>query len=145
MIVGLFVFMLLSSFFHELGHASACKYFGLHHGGIGFGLYLNFPVLYTDVTEVWKLNRMQRCVVNIAGVYFQSYWLLALLIAFLLTNNDMLRYLILTMNLSFLMTLNPFSSLMVIGLRPTFWVYPICAPGHWNCSVIGISVFVNIQ
>ena len=26
-IVGLFVFMLLSSFFHELGHASACKYF----------------------------------------------------------------------------------------------------------------------
>ena len=107
-IVGLFVFMLLSSFFHELGHASACKYFGLHHGGIGFGLYLNFPVLYTDVTEVWKLNRMQRCVVNIAGVYFQSYWLLALLIAFLLTNNDMLRYLILTMNLSFLMTLNPF-------------------------------------
>lgn len=107
-IVGLLVFMLLSSFFHELGHASACKYFGLRHGGIGFGLNLNFPVLYTDVTEVWKLNRMRRCVVNIAGVYFQSYWLLALLIAFLLTNNDMLRYLILIMNLGFLMTLNPF-------------------------------------
>lgn len=107
-IVGLFVFMLTSSFFHELGHASACKYFGLHHGGIGFGLYINFPVLYTDVTEVWKLSRMQRCVVNIAGVYFQSYWLLALLIAFWLTNNEMLRYLILIMNLGFLMTLNPF-------------------------------------
>lgn len=107
-IVGLFVFMLTSSFFHELGHASACKYFGLHHGGIGFGLYINFPVLYTDVTEVWKLSRMQRCVVNIAGVYFQSYWLLALLIAFSLTNNEMLRYLILIMNLGFLMTLNPF-------------------------------------
>lgn len=107
-IVGLFVFMLTSSLFHELGHASACKYYGLNHGGIGFGLYLNFPVFYTDVTEVWRLNRMQRCVVNIAGVYFQSYWLLALLIAFWLTNNDMLRYLILTMNLGFLMTLNPF-------------------------------------
>lgn len=107
-IAGLFVFMLMSSFFHELGHASACKYFGLRHGGIGFGLYLNFPVLYTDVTEVWKLNRMQRCVVNIAGVYFQSYWLLVLLIAFLLTNDDMLRYLILILNLGFLMTLNPF-------------------------------------
>lgn len=107
-IVGLFVFMLMSSFFHELGHASACKYFGLRHGGIGFGLYLNFPVLYTNVTEVWTLNRMQRCVVNIAGVYFQSCWLLVLLTAFLLTNNEMLRYLILIMNLGFLMTLNPF-------------------------------------
>ena len=53
-VVGLFVFMLASSFFHELGHASACKYFGVRHGGVGFGLYLNFPVLYTDVTEVWR-------------------------------------------------------------------------------------------
>lgn len=108
MVVGLLVFMLASSFFHELGHASACKYFGVRHGGIGFGLYLNFPVLYTDVTEVWKLNRAQRCVVNLAGVYFQSYWLIALLAAFLLTGNDILRYLILIMNLGFVMTLNPF-------------------------------------
>ena len=107
-IAVLFVFMIGSSFFHELGHASACKYFGLRHGGIGFGIYINFPVLYTDVTEVWKLSRIQRCVVNIAGVYFQCYWLIVLFVAFWLTNNDMLRYFILIMNLGFLMTLNPF-------------------------------------
>lgn len=88
--------------------ASACKYFGVRHGGIGFGLYLNFPVLYTDVTEVWKLDRKQRCVVNIAGVYFQCYWLIGLLIGYLLTGNDILRFLILTMNFGFLMTMNPF-------------------------------------
>lgn len=108
MIIGLFAFMLGSSFFHELGHASACKYFGVQHGGIGFGLYLNFPVLYTDVTEVWKLKRGQRCIVNLAGVYFQSYWLLLLLLAFFLTGNDIVRYLILIMNFGFVMTLNPF-------------------------------------
>lgn len=108
MVAGLIVFMLLSSFFHELGHASACKYFGVRHGGIGFGLYLNFPVLYTDVTEVWKLDRIQRCVVNIAGVYFQCYLLIGLLAAFLFTGNEILRYLILIINLGFLMTLNPF-------------------------------------
>lgn len=108
MVAGLIVFMLLSSFFHELGHASACKYFGVRHGGIGFGLYLNFPVLYTDVTEVWKLNRIQRCVVNMAGVYFQCYLLIGLLVAFLFTGNEILRYLILIINLGFLMTLNPF-------------------------------------
>lgn len=108
LVVGLFAFMLGSSFFHELGHASACKYFGVRHGGIGFGLYLNFPVLYTDVTEVWKLKRGERCVVNLAGVYFQSWWLIILLVAFLMTGNDILRYLILVMNLGFAMTLNPF-------------------------------------
>mgnify|MGYP006910854620 CR=1 FL=1 len=105
---GLLVFMLLSSFFHELGHASACKYFGIRHGSIGFGLYLNFPVLYTDVSEVWKLDRTQRCVVNIAGVYFQCYLLIGLLAAFLFTGNEILQYLILIINLGFLMTLNPF-------------------------------------
>lgn len=108
MVIGLIVFMLASSFFHELGHASACKYYGIKHGAIGFGLYLNFPVLYTDVTEVWRLSRAKRCVVNIAGVYFQSYWLIILLVAFELTGNDTLRYIILIMNLGFLMTLNPF-------------------------------------
>lgn len=107
-IIGLLIFMLFSSFFHELGHASACKYWGIKHGSIGFGLYLNFPVLYTDVTEVWKLNRKQRLVVNIAGIYFQSICLIALLIGFLLTKNDMLRYLILIINFGFLITLNPF-------------------------------------
>lgn len=107
-IVGMLVFMLSSSFFHELGHASACRYFNVQHGGIGFGLYLNFPVLYTDVTEVWKLGRAQRCVVNIAGVYFQCYLLGILLIVFMLTGNDILRYLIIIMNLGFIMTLNPF-------------------------------------
>ena len=89
LVVGLFAFMLGSSFFHELGHASACKFFGVRHGGIGFGLYLNFPVLYTDVTEVWKLKRGERCVVNLAGVYFQSWWLIILLVAFLMTGNDL--------------------------------------------------------
>ncbi len=107
-VVGLLAFTLFSSFFHELGHASACKFFGIQHGGIGFGLYLNFPVLYTDVTEVWKLNRKQRCIVNIAGIYFQCYWLIGLLISYIFTQNDFIRYLILTMNFGFLLTLNPF-------------------------------------
>lgn len=107
-VVGLLAFMVVSSLFHELGHAAACKRFGIRHGGIGFGLYLNFPVLYTDVTEVWKLSRRQRCVVNLAGVYFQMYFLAVLLALFYATGNDIVRYLILTLNLGFVMTLNPF-------------------------------------
>lgn len=107
-IIGLLLFMLASSFFHELGHASACKRFGIKHGGIGFGLYLNFPVLYTDVTEVWKLDRIRRCVVNIAGVYFQLMCIIPIIICFMLTDSDVLRYMIIIMNFGFVMTLNPF-------------------------------------
>ena len=108
MVIGMLIFMVASSLFHELGHASACKHFGIRHGGIGFGLYLNFPVLYTDVTEVWRLRRTDRCIVNLAGVYFQMYILLALLALFYVTGSDTVRYMILTLNLGFIMTLNPF-------------------------------------
>lgn len=107
-VMGVLLFMVASSLFHEIGHASACKYFGIRHGGIGFGLYLNFPVLYTDVTEVWQLERRQRCVVNLAGVYFQCFALLALLGLFAVAPLDEVRYLILTMNFGLVMTLNPF-------------------------------------
>lgn len=79
-ILGVLLLLLLSSFVHEIGHASACRHFGVKHGGIGFGLYLTFPVFYTDVSEIWKLKRTERIVVNMAGVYFQ----LILLIPFFL-------------------------------------------------------------
>lgn len=107
-VVGLFLFTITSSLIHELGHSSACKYFGVQHGGIGIGLYLNFPVLYTDVTEIWTLNRKQRLIVNIAGVYFQAICLILILILFFITHNEIFRYLILTMNLGFIIVLNPF-------------------------------------
>ena len=54
------------------------------------------------------MGRGQRCVVNLAGVYFQVYCLLALLGLYAATGNDLVRYLVLALNLGFLMTLNPF-------------------------------------
>jgi putative peptide zinc metalloprotease protein len=104
-ILGLFI---LSSCFHELGHAASCQYYGVGHGGVGFGLYLNFPVLYTDVSNVWKLSRKKRLVVNVAGVYFQLIFLIPLLIIYLFFPNSFLKYFIMTVNINFLITLNPF-------------------------------------
>ena len=84
------------------------------YGGIllkdisAFGLYLNFPVFYTDVSHIWRLNRRQRCVVNFAGVYFQIIILLPILLCEILFPNNILRYIILGLNLNFLITLNPF-------------------------------------
>lgn len=107
---GIFLFFLISSFIHELGHASACKYFNVNHGGVGFGLYLNLPVFYTDVSEIWILPRKERLIVNIAGVYFQFILLapLFLLYFFMYPDNGLLKYTIIAVNINLLMTLNPF-------------------------------------
>ncbi len=107
-ILGVLALFLFSSLFHELGHATACKHFGCKHQGIGFGLYINFPVFFTDVSDIWKLPRKQRLVVNFAGVYFQLIFLIPLFIIYFSTGNNILKYFILTVNFNFIFTLNPF-------------------------------------
>ena len=44
-LVLVYFMVVLTSFIHELGHSSACTYFGARHGEIGLGIYLFFPVL----------------------------------------------------------------------------------------------------
>lgn len=105
---GLFLLLIISSFFHELGHASACKYMGVNHGGIGFGLYINFPVFYTDVSNIWHKSRMEKIIVDIAGIYYQFIFLIPILFIYLLTGSNILKYFILVVNLNVLITLNPF-------------------------------------
>ncbi len=67
-----YVFLIASCLFHEFGHSSAATKYGIKSKEIGFGFYLIFPVLYTDISRVWLLNRHQRVLVNLAGIYFQS-------------------------------------------------------------------------
>lgn len=68
---------LASGLLHECGHIAACRHFHCEHGGIGFGLYYVFPVWYADVTHAWQLQRRQRAVVDLGGVYFQAIFLIA--------------------------------------------------------------------
>lgn len=65
---------------HELGHATACQRFGAQPDDIGFTVYWIFPAFYSDVTAAWSLDRRQRVIVDLGGVFFQlgvgaAYWL----------------------------------------------------------------------
>lgn len=104
----LLLFFVFSSLFHEVGHAAACRYFGIKHGSIGFGLYINIPVFYTDVSRAWTLSRVQRCVVNVGGVYFQMWLMLPFLLTSMWIDHSLCDYIILMTNLNFLITMNPF-------------------------------------
>ena len=54
---------------HELGHAFTAKRYGCRVPSMGLALIVMWPVLYTDVTESWKLaSRGQRLAVGLAGV-----------------------------------------------------------------------------
>jgi putative peptide zinc metalloprotease protein len=102
-----FIFF-ISVIVHEFGHASASNYFGIKHGHIGIGLYLHMPVFYADVSEAWRLARMQRVVIDLAGIYFQLIFLIPFIILDWISPNTIFQYLIYSINISFLFDLNPF-------------------------------------
>ncbi|WP_420187433.1 hypothetical protein M1B74_01425 [Bacteroides pyogenes] len=107
LVVVLSIF-LFSSLFHEFGHASACKYYGYNANSIGFGVYINIPVFYADVSAIWSLSRKERLIVNFGGIYFQSILLAIACIVYFLTGSTLMKYFILLTNINFLFVLNPF-------------------------------------
>ena len=81
----LFALSWLSLAFHEFGHAAACRYGGARPGPIGVGLYIVWPVFYSDVTESYRFGRAGRLRVDLGGVYFNGLFALAVMAAYAAT------------------------------------------------------------
>ncbi|MEW2134179.1 hypothetical protein [Streptomyces sp. NPDC005435] len=83
--ITLFLLTVASLLFHEFGHASACRYSGAAPGKIGCGIFLIWPSMYTDVTDVYRAGRAGRLRTGLGGVYFNAVFMLALAAAYALT------------------------------------------------------------
>ncbi len=104
-----FVFLFIIFFFHEIGHATAAMKHGIKAKGIGFGFYLVFPVLYTDITEIWLLDRKKRIQINLAGIYFQLLINMFLITVNLLFFKNAIVATLISCNIfSMLLSFNPF-------------------------------------
>lgn len=58
---------------HEFSHAYTAKRYGLYVPSMGVALIVLWPVLYTDVTDGWKLpNRRHRIYISAAGVIAET-------------------------------------------------------------------------
>lgn len=106
---GIFIlFFGISTFFHEIGHASSCEHFGVRHGDIGFGFYLFVPVMFADVSGIWKLPKRDRIVVNLAGMWMDFINASIMLLLFYTTQNINFILIAVAIFLSTLGNINPF-------------------------------------
>jgi putative peptide zinc metalloprotease protein len=101
--------LLLSSFFHELGHLAAASAFKQAHGGIGIGLNVGFPVIYADVSGVWRLKRHQRLIVDLGGFYFQAIFGCMVMVTYLFFRDASLIATVFAIWFSILFNALPFS------------------------------------
>lgn len=73
-IIYTFALYFVTIIFHEFGHVAACRRFTGKNGGIGFGIYILYPVFYSNISAVWHATKQQKVIANLAGIYMQLWY-----------------------------------------------------------------------
>jgi putative peptide zinc metalloprotease protein len=107
-ILSFYTLSLVAMFFHEMGHISACKKFGVKHGDIGFGFYLLMPVFYADVSNAWTLSKGKRFIIDMAGVYMELLFYTVVTSLYFVTASTFFLQLTFLRLISTIINLNPF-------------------------------------
>lgn len=115
--LSLILLIYLSLFWHEIGHVTAAYNYGITAGDIGIGMYLCNPVFYVDLTNIWRLDRKARIIVDAAGIYFQFIIIIPLTLAAFISKNKFLYYINVSIVLAALFNLVPLFRL------DGFWIF----------------------
>lgn len=60
--------------FHEMGHLAACRRFTGKTGGLGLGIYIIYPVFFSDISSIWHAKKSEKIITNLAGIYMQLWF-----------------------------------------------------------------------
>jgi putative peptide zinc metalloprotease protein len=100
--------VIISAGWHEFGHAAGCAYGGAKPGAMGAGLYLAYPAFYTDVTDAYRLSRRGKLRTDLAGVYFNGLFILAMGALYAITGFEPLLLVIVVQHIEAAHQLLPF-------------------------------------
>jgi len=104
-LIGAFV---LSAAFHEIGHGAGLRYGGGKVRQMGVGLYLVYPVFYTDITSSYGLGRGARLRADLGGFYFNVIFQLLCVGLFAVTGQEFLLIVVMLLDVEILYQLLPF-------------------------------------
>ncbi|HEY7623411.1 MAG TPA: hypothetical protein VIA63_00140 [Candidatus Limnocylindria bacterium] len=108
LILILFFAFVLSAAFHELGHGAGLRYGGGTVRAMGAGLYLVYPVFYTDITDAYRLGRGGKLRTSLGGFYFNLIFSLGVLGLFAVTRAEFLLIVMALIDLEILYQMLPF-------------------------------------
>jgi putative peptide zinc metalloprotease protein len=108
LLLVLFAGIVVGTAFHEVGHATACRYGGGRPGVMGAGIYIVWPAFYTDVTDAYRLSKAARLRTDLGGIYFNAIVANLAVGAFLLTGWEIILLLAVTQTFAMVQQLMPF-------------------------------------
>jgi putative peptide zinc metalloprotease protein len=89
-------------------------------------------VLYTDVSEAWRLPAIERAIVDIGGIYYQSLFILAFIFLYALNGTMTWAYAVVVIDFSIALSLNPFLRMDGYWLAADLF-------GIWNLRALSIQ------
>jgi putative peptide zinc metalloprotease protein len=108
LILILFVAFVLSAAFHEIGHGAGLRYGGGTVRAMGAGLYLVYPVFYTDITDAYRLGRGGKLRTSLGGFYFNLIFSLGVLGLYAITHAEFLLIVMALIDLEIIYQMLPF-------------------------------------
>ena len=108
LILILFVAFVLSAAFHEIGHGAGLRYGGGTVRAMGAGLYLVYPVFYTDITDAYRLGRGGKLRTSLGGFYFNLIFSLGVLGLYAVTHAEFLLIVMALIDLEIIYQMLPF-------------------------------------
>jgi putative peptide zinc metalloprotease protein len=108
LILILFVAFVLSAAFHEIGHGAGLRYGGGTVRAMGAGLYLVYPVFYTDITDAYRLGRGGKLRTSLGGFYFNLIFSLGVLGLYAITHAEFLLIVMAFIDLEIIYQMLPF-------------------------------------
>lgn len=100
--------IIVSTAFHEFGHAAALRYGGGKVRGMGAGLYIIYPAFYTDVTDNYRLGRWGKVRTDLGGFYFNLIFAVGLMALYAVTGWQFLLVVVVMINLEIIHQCLPF-------------------------------------
>jgi putative peptide zinc metalloprotease protein len=100
--------VVLATAWHEIGHATACRYGGAEPGVMGVGIYIVWPAFYTDITDAYRLGKWGRLRTDVGGMYFNAIFALVAAGVYALTSFEPLLLLVVLQNFAILQQSLPF-------------------------------------
>ena len=108
LILILFFAFVFSAAFHEIGHGAGLRYGGGTVRAMGAGLYLVYPVFYTDITDAYRLGRGGKLRTSLGGFYFNLIFSLGVLGLYALTHAEFLLIVMALIDLEIVYQMLPF-------------------------------------
>jgi putative peptide zinc metalloprotease protein len=100
--------VVLATAWHEIGHATACRYGGAEPGVMGVGIYIVWPAFYTDITDAYRLGKWGRLRTDMGGMYFNVIFGLVIGGVYAATSFEPLLLLIVLQNFAIIQQALPF-------------------------------------